>query len=59
MKTCYSGQMPIHRVFPSGPSAILRPGWSNFTFCFHDGEEVGSAALAKIGKDGGLRPEDL
>jgi hypothetical protein len=36
-----------------------RPGWSSFTFCFHDHEEVGPAALAKIGKDTGLRPEDL
>jgi predicted RNA binding protein YcfA (HicA-like mRNA interferase family) len=35
------------------------PGWSNFTFCFHDSEEVGPAALSKIGKDTGLRPEDL
>jgi hypothetical protein len=26
--------------------------------CFHD-EEVGPAALAKIAKDTGLRPEDL
>ena len=31
----------------------------NFTFCFHDSEEVGRAALAKIGKETGLRPEDL
>jgi predicted RNA binding protein YcfA (HicA-like mRNA interferase family) len=31
----------------------------NFTFCFHDGEEIGPAALSKIGKDTGLRPEDL
>jgi len=30
-----------------------------FTFCFHDNEEVGPAALAKIAKDTGLRPEDL
>jgi predicted RNA binding protein YcfA (HicA-like mRNA interferase family) len=27
--------------------------------CFHDGEEIGPAALAKIAKDTGLRPEDL
>jgi predicted RNA binding protein YcfA (HicA-like mRNA interferase family) len=38
---------------------LQRPGWSNFTFCFHDKEEVGPAALAKIGKDTGLRPGDL
>ena len=35
------------------------PGRPNFTFCFHDSEEVGPAALSKIGKDMGLRPEDL
>ena len=34
-------------------------GWPNFTFCFHDSEEIGPTALAKIGKETGLRPEDL
>jgi hypothetical protein len=34
-------------------------GEANFTFCFHDSEEVGPAALAKIAKETGLRPEDL
>jgi predicted RNA binding protein YcfA (HicA-like mRNA interferase family) len=38
---------------------LQRPGWRNFTFCFHDTEEIGPAALAKIAKDTGLRPEDL
>jgi predicted RNA binding protein YcfA (HicA-like mRNA interferase family) len=38
---------------------LHRPGWRNFTFCFHDNEKIGPAALAKIGKDTGLRPEDL
>ena len=38
---------------------LERSHWPNFTFSFHDGEEVGPAALAKIGKDTGLRPEDL
>lgn len=38
---------------------LHRPGWRNFTFCFHDSEEIGPAALAKIAKDTGLRPEDL
>jgi predicted RNA binding protein YcfA (HicA-like mRNA interferase family) len=38
---------------------LQRPGWSNFMFCFHDSEEIGPAALAKIAKDTGLRPEDL
>ncbi|MBL8213544.1 MAG: type II toxin-antitoxin system HicA family toxin [Bryobacterales bacterium] len=38
---------------------LQRPGSPSYTFCFHDSEEVGPAALAKIGKDTGLRPEDL
>ena len=38
---------------------LQRDGWPNYTFCFHDSEEVGPAALAKIGKETGLRPEDL
>jgi len=38
---------------------LQKPGWRNFTFCFHDNEEIGPVALSKIGKDTGLRPEDL
>jgi len=38
---------------------LQKAGFRNFTFCFHDGEEIGPAALAKIAKDTGLRPEDL
>jgi predicted RNA binding protein YcfA (HicA-like mRNA interferase family) len=29
---------------------LQRNGWPNFTFCFHDGEEIGPAALARSGK---------
>jgi predicted RNA binding protein YcfA (HicA-like mRNA interferase family) len=38
---------------------LQRPGWPNLTFSFHDSEEIGPAALARIAKDTGLRPEDL
>ena len=38
---------------------MQRTGWRNFTFCFHDNEEIGPAALARIAKDTGLRPDDL
>lgn len=38
---------------------MQRPGWPSFTFCFHDNEEIGPAALARIGKQTGLQPEDL
>jgi predicted RNA binding protein YcfA (HicA-like mRNA interferase family) len=30
-----------------------------YTWAFHDGEEIGPAMLAKIAKRTGLKPEDL
>jgi predicted RNA binding protein YcfA (HicA-like mRNA interferase family) len=38
---------------------LQRPGWPSFTFCFHDNEEIGPAALARIGKETGLQPKDV
>ena len=38
---------------------LRRPGWPNYTFAFHDGDEVGARLLAQIAKKTGLNPEDL
>lgn len=38
---------------------LKRPGWPNYTFAFHDNEEVGPGLLRQIAKKTGLRPEDL
>ena len=38
---------------------LSRPNWPNYTFAFHDGEEVGPALLAQIAKKTGLHPSDL
>lgn len=38
---------------------LSRPGWVDFTFAFHDSEEVGPRMLARIAKHTGLNPEDL
>jgi predicted RNA binding protein YcfA (HicA-like mRNA interferase family) len=38
---------------------LQRPGWPNFTFSFHDSDEIGPTALTRIAKDTGLRPDDL
>lgn len=44
----------------SGSHKILsRPAWSDYTFAFHSGEEVGSRMMSRIAKRTGLRPEDL
>ncbi len=45
-------QTGSHRV-------LARPGWPDFVFAFHDGEEIGPRMLARIAKRTGLRPEDL
>ena len=36
-----------------------RPGWPDYTFAFHDGEEIGPRMLARIAKHTGLMPGDL
>ncbi|MBY0506600.1 MAG: type II toxin-antitoxin system HicA family toxin [Bryobacteraceae bacterium] len=33
--------------------------WPNYTFAFHDSEEVGPGLLSQIAKKTGLQPEDL
>jgi len=38
---------------------LMRPGWADFVFAFHDGEEIGPRMLARIARHTGLRPEDL
>ncbi|MGE0601618.1 MAG: type II toxin-antitoxin system HicA family toxin [Dehalococcoidia bacterium] len=38
---------------------LSRDGWADFTFAFHDSEEIGPVMLSRIAKSTGLRPEDL
>ena len=38
---------------------LSRAGSPDFTFAFHDSEEIGPRMLARIAKRTGLRPEDL
>jgi predicted RNA binding protein YcfA (HicA-like mRNA interferase family) len=38
---------------------LRRPGWTDYTFAYHDGDEIGPKRLARMGKETGLRPEDL
>ncbi|HKM63674.1 MAG TPA: type II toxin-antitoxin system HicA family toxin [Acidisphaera sp.] len=45
-------QCGSHRV-------LVRDGYPNFVFAFHDAEEIGPRMLARIARHTGLRPEDL
>jgi predicted RNA binding protein YcfA (HicA-like mRNA interferase family) len=38
---------------------LKRSGWANYTFAFHDKDEIGPSLLAQISKKTGLQPEDL
>ena len=38
---------------------LAREGWVDYTFAFHDGEEIGPRMLARVAKHTGLKPEDL
>ena len=38
---------------------LVRDGWPNFVFAFHDRDEIGPQMLARIAQHTGLTPEDL
>jgi predicted RNA binding protein YcfA (HicA-like mRNA interferase family) len=38
---------------------LQRPGWPDYVFAFHDGDEIGPRMLARIAKHTGLRSQDL
>jgi predicted RNA binding protein YcfA (HicA-like mRNA interferase family) len=38
---------------------LSRPGWPDYVFAFHDGDEIGPRMMARIAKHTGLRPDDL
>lgn len=42
-----------------GSHRILKRNENNFTFAFHDREEIGPRMLNRISKHTGLKPEDL
>ena len=38
---------------------LVREGWPDYVFAFHDTEEIGPRMLVRIARHTGLRPEDL
>ncbi len=38
---------------------LVRPGYANYIWAFHDGDEIGPKMLARIAKHTDLKPEDL
>ena len=38
---------------------LVRSGWPDVVFAFHDDEELGPVMLSRIAKRTGLKPDDL
>ena len=38
---------------------LVRAGWEDYTFAFHDGDEIGPTMLGRIAKKTGLKPADF
>jgi len=38
---------------------LERPGYPDYVYAFHDGDEIGPIMLAKVAKHTGLTPDDL
>jgi predicted RNA binding protein YcfA (HicA-like mRNA interferase family) len=48
-----------HIVKGSSHQQLTRLGFADFTWAFHDSDEIGPKMLARIAKQTGLSPEDL
>jgi predicted RNA binding protein YcfA (HicA-like mRNA interferase family) len=40
-------------------AVLVRPGWHEHVWAFHEGEEIGPKMLSRIAKRTGLTPGDL
>ena len=49
----------IKRESGGSHRVLERDGWQDFTFAFHDSEEIGPRMLSRISKHTGLSPSDL
>jgi predicted RNA binding protein YcfA (HicA-like mRNA interferase family) len=43
----------------SSHKTLMRDGYPDYVFAFHDGEEIGPKMLARVAKYTGLKPSDL
>jgi len=49
----------IKRQSGTSHRVLSRKGWPDFTFSFHDNEEIGPKMLSRIARHTGLTPDDL
>ncbi len=53
------GWVEHHIVKGSSHRQLCREDYPDYTWGFHDSDEIGPVMLARIAKKTGLRPEDL
>jgi predicted RNA binding protein YcfA (HicA-like mRNA interferase family) len=51
------GWTPLRQV--GSHIKLSHPNFENYTWAFHDGDELGPKILARIAKKTGLKPSDL
>jgi len=49
----------VKRQSGTSHRVLQRDGWPDFTFAFHNSEEIGPRMMARIAKRTGLSPADL
>ncbi len=49
----------IKRQSGTSHKVLGRPGWPDFTFAFHDRDEIGPHMLSRIARHTGLKPDDI
>ncbi len=49
----------VKRQSGTSHRVLSRRGWADFTFAFHDQEEIGPRMMSRIAKRTGLTPDDL
>ena len=49
----------VRRESAGSHRVLLRSGWPDYVFAFHDRDEIGPRMLARIAKRTGLSPKDL
>jgi predicted RNA binding protein YcfA (HicA-like mRNA interferase family) len=49
----------VKRQAGGSHQVLSRPGWPDYVFAFHEGEEIGPRMLARIARRTGLQPTDL
>lgn len=49
----------VKRQAGTSHAVLERPNWPDYTFAFHDSEELGPKMLARVAKKTGLTPDDL